>query len=68
MMHATAAPSNKTRAYAIRVMAELLHDGHALQHSEQAALPKQHAACTQIQIQFKVTRVDWKLKLLAVYI
>ena len=43
IIQATNVPASRTRAYAIRVAVEFLHDGHAEQHRLHAALPKQQA-------------------------
>lgn len=40
--------------YIRRVEVELEHDGQAEQHSEQAALPQQHASCKQTISKFNV--------------
>lgn len=42
-MHATTVPTNNIIAYIIRVVVELFVLGHAAQHNEQAAFPKQQA-------------------------
>jgi hypothetical protein len=56
MTHATIVPSRRTSAYAMRVTLELLHEGQARQHSEHAALVKQHATCTKETDNLKVCR------------
>ena len=43
MMHATIVPTNRTEAYAILVVVELLALGQQAQHKLHAALPKQQA-------------------------
>lgn len=44
MMQATKVPMKSITAYMMRVVVEFRADGHALQHSEHAVEPKQHAA------------------------
>nr|CAI5866004.1 unnamed protein product [Callosobruchus analis] len=44
VMQAAIVPTNNINAYMILVEVEFLHDGHAEQHKEQAALPQQHAS------------------------
>lgn len=43
-MHAAIVPSSSINAYIILVEVEFLHDGHAEQQREQAALPQQQAS------------------------
>lgn len=43
VMQAAIVPMSNINAYMILVDVEFLHDGHALQHKEHAALPQQHA-------------------------
>lgn len=43
MIHATTVPTSNINAYMILVVVEFRVVGHAAQHKEQAALPKQHA-------------------------
>jgi len=49
MMQATIVLINSSKAYMILDDVEFLHDGHALQHKEQAALPQQQANCAALQ-------------------
>ena len=50
-MHAVMVPNSNITAYMIRDEDEFLHEGHAWQHSPQAALPQQHASCNDEKIE-----------------
>lgn len=54
-MQATMVVTNSIKAYIIRVDVEFLHDGHAEQHNEQAALPQQQASLNA-SFQFRLLR------------
>lgn len=45
MIQHTIVTSTSISAYIRREEVELVQDGHAEQHSEQAVLPQQHASC-----------------------
>lgn len=44
VIQAAIVPNSNIKAYIILVDVELRHDGQALQHNEQAALPQQQAS------------------------
>lgn len=44
MIHESMVPTSNITAYIILVVVELLEFGHAAQHNEHAALPKQQAS------------------------
>lgn len=47
-MQATIVPTNSIRAYMILEDVEFLHEGHAEQHREHAALPQQQASYKKV--------------------
>lgn len=62
VIQATTVPTNNIIAYISREDVEFLHDGHAEQHREHAALPQQQANCKQLKIlDIKNKRESWCL-------